>query len=128
MPVAVVIIAKFVLHEPVRNRQFVAVGVAVLGVLIVVFGAGAASGATLYGDALAFVNVAVWTAFFMRMKNLRDDGAALVVVAGSGHDGRRHRRRPAVPLGRRRPRWDDCVELVVPVRHGAAARRASGTG
>ncbi len=75
MPVAVVIIAKFVLHEPVRNRQFVAVGVAVLGVLIVVFGAGAASGATLYGDALAFVNVAVWTAFFMRMKNLRDDGA-----------------------------------------------------
>ncbi len=75
MPVAVVIIAKFVLHEPVRNRQFVAVGIAVLGVLIVVFGAGAASGATLYGDALAFVNVGVWTAFFMRMKNLRDDGA-----------------------------------------------------
>src|SRR5207344_1818009 len=40
MPVAVVLIARFALHEPVRNRQFVAVGVAMLGMLIVVFGAG----------------------------------------------------------------------------------------
>jgi drug/metabolite transporter (DMT)-like permease len=89
MPVAVVIIARFVMHEPVRTRQFVAVGIAVFGVLIVVFGAGAASGATLYGDALAFVNVVVWTAFFLHMKSLRDDGvnswsllAAVTTVAG----------------------------------------------
>src|SRR5262245_52088974 len=40
MPVAVVIIAKFVRHEHVRNRQFVAVAVALSGMLIVVFGAG----------------------------------------------------------------------------------------
>ena len=40
MPVAVVILAKFVFDEQVRNRQFVAVGVALAGMLIVVFGAG----------------------------------------------------------------------------------------
>jgi drug/metabolite transporter (DMT)-like permease len=74
MPVAVVIIARFVMHEPVRLRQFVAVGVALLGVSIVVFGAGASGDASLYGDFLAVLNVVVWTAFFLRMKNLRDVG------------------------------------------------------
>jgi drug/metabolite transporter (DMT)-like permease len=74
MPVAVVIIARFVLHQPVRQGQFVAVGVALFGMLIVVFGAGSSGDASFYGDFLAVINVAVWTAFFLRMKNLRDDG------------------------------------------------------
>ena len=42
MPVAVVIIARFMLHQPVPGRQFVAVGVTLLGVLIVILGAGSA--------------------------------------------------------------------------------------
>jgi drug/metabolite transporter (DMT)-like permease len=74
MPVAVVILAKFVFDEKVRNRQFVAVGVALTGMLIVVFGAGSSGDASFFGDFLAVVNVVIWTAFFLRMKNLRDDG------------------------------------------------------
>jgi drug/metabolite transporter (DMT)-like permease len=74
MPVAVVILAKFVFDGHVRNRQFVAVGVALVGMLVVVFGAGSAGDAAFLGDFLALVNVVVWTAFFLRMKNLRDDG------------------------------------------------------
>ena len=74
MPVAVVIIARFVMHEPVHTRQFIAVGVALLGVAIVVFGAGSSGDASIYGDFLAVLNVVVWTAFFLRMKNLRDVG------------------------------------------------------
>ena len=89
MPVAVVILARFVFEEKVRNRQFVAVGVALAGMLIVVFGAGASGDASFVGDFLAVVNVVIWTAFFLRMKNLRDDGinswsllAAVTTVAG----------------------------------------------
>ena len=74
MPVAVVILAKFVFHDQVRNRQFVAVGVALMGMLIVVFGAGSSGDASFLGDFLAVINVVIWTAFFLRMKNLRDDG------------------------------------------------------
>lgn len=74
MPVAVVILAKFVFHDQVRNRQFIAVGVALTGMLIVVFGAGSSGDASFFGDFLAVVNVVIWTAFFLRMKNLRDDG------------------------------------------------------
>jgi len=88
MPVAVVIIAKFVRHEHVRNRQFVAVAVALAGMLVVVFGAGSSGGASFLGDSLAVVNVVVWTIFFLRVKNLRDDGihswsllAAITTVA-----------------------------------------------
>ena len=44
MPVAVVIMAKYVFHDQVRNRQFVAVGVALAGMLIVVFAAPPESG------------------------------------------------------------------------------------
>lgn len=75
MPVAVVIIARFVMHQTVDIRQFAAVGVALVGVLIVVVGAGSSGDAAFSGDALAVVNVVVWTAFFLRMKNLRDGGA-----------------------------------------------------
>jgi drug/metabolite transporter (DMT)-like permease len=74
MPVAVVFIARFMLHQPVPGRQFVAVAVTLLGVLVVVLGAGSGGEASFYGDFLAVVNVAVFTAFFLRMKDLRDDG------------------------------------------------------
>ena len=122
MPVAVVILAKFVFDEQVRNRQFVAVGVALAGMLIVVFGAGSSGDAAFFGDFLAVVNVVIWTAFFLRMKNLRDDGihswsllAAVTTVAAI----------VAVPpclLVEQRPRVDDAEELGVPAGDGAASR------
>jgi drug/metabolite transporter (DMT)-like permease len=74
MPVVVVILAKFVFDDTIRNRQFVAVGVALAGVLIVVIGAGNSGDASLYGDFLAVVNLVIFTAFFLRIKNLRDEG------------------------------------------------------
>lgn len=74
MPVAVVLLAKFVFDQQVRPRQFAAVGVALAGMLIVVLGAGSSGDASFFGDFLAVVNVVIWTAFFLRMKNLRDDG------------------------------------------------------
>ena len=74
MPVLVVVIAKFVYHEHVRIRQIVAAVVAVFGVVVVVIGAGKTADASLVGDTLAIANVGLWTAYFLRMKRLRDRG------------------------------------------------------
>ncbi len=74
MPVLVVVIAKFVYHEHVRIRQIIAAVVAVFGVVIVVIGAGKTADASLVGDTLAIMNVGLWTAYFLRMKRLRDRG------------------------------------------------------
>jgi drug/metabolite transporter (DMT)-like permease len=74
MPVLVVVIAKFVYREHVRIRQIIAAAVAVIGVVIVVIGAGKTADASLVGDTLAIVNVGLWTAYFLRMKRLRDRG------------------------------------------------------
>lgn len=83
MPVGVVLLARFVFHEHVRARQFAAVGVAVVGMLIVVFAAGSSGEAGLFGDFLALVNTVLWTWFFLQVKNLRDDGAhAWALLAG----------------------------------------------
>ncbi len=74
MPVIVVAIAKFVHHEHVRIRQMIAAAIAVLGVVVVVLGAGPSGDAGFFGDALATINVGLWTAYFLRSKKLRDHG------------------------------------------------------
>ena len=74
MPVLVVVIAKFVYHEHVRIRQIAAAVVAAVGVAIVVVGAGKTADASLVGDSLAIANVGLWTAYFLKMKRLRDRG------------------------------------------------------
>lgn len=88
MPVIVVLVARFVYREHVRARQFVAVSVALTGIALVVFGADGSGEAAFKGDALAFVNVLLWTVFFLRLKRLRDDGveswsllAAVTIIA-----------------------------------------------
>lgn len=75
MPVIVVLIARFVMHEQIRVRQYVAVAASVVGIVIVVLGASSSGDASLYGDLLAVANLAVWTWYFMRSKRLRDEGA-----------------------------------------------------
>lgn len=75
MPVIVVLIARFVMHEHVRARQFVAAGTAVVGIVIVVAGASGSGDAALWGDFLALVNLGLWTWYFLRTKRLRDNGA-----------------------------------------------------
>jgi drug/metabolite transporter (DMT)-like permease len=89
MPVIVVLLAHFVMGEHVRGRQFVAVGVSMVGLLIVVFGADSGGGASLWGDFLATANLGLWTFYFLRTKRLRDEGvdswsliATITVVAG----------------------------------------------
>jgi drug/metabolite transporter (DMT)-like permease len=75
MPVIVVLVARFVYRDHVRARQFVAVGVALVGIAIVVFGADSTGDAAFRGDAYAMFNVFLWTWFFLRLKRLRDGGA-----------------------------------------------------
>lgn len=75
LPVLVVLIARFAMHEHVRGRQYVAVAAAVVGLTIVVFGAGSSGHASLWGDFLAVVNLLIWTWYFLRTKRLRDTGA-----------------------------------------------------
>lgn len=75
LPVFVVLIARFVYREHVRARQFIAVGAAVVGLGIVVFGASSSGDASLWGDFLAVVNLVIWTWYFLRTKQLRDGGA-----------------------------------------------------
>ena len=89
MPVIVVLIAHFVFRERVRARQFVAVAVSVVGLMIVVLARDSSGDASLWGDFLAVVNLGIWTWYFLRTKRLRDEGveswsliATITVVAG----------------------------------------------
>ena len=74
MPVVVLLFARFGMRQNIPNRQFVAVGAAVVGVVTVVVGAGSSGEAALWGDLIAFSNVFVWSAYFLRTKRLRDSG------------------------------------------------------
>jgi drug/metabolite transporter (DMT)-like permease len=88
MPVLVVLIARFVHHEPVRGRQFAAAALAVAGIAAVVVGADGSGEASLRGDAMAVVSLVLWTVYFLRTKRLRDADtdawsliAAITIVA-----------------------------------------------
>jgi drug/metabolite transporter (DMT)-like permease len=75
LPVVVLLVARFVMKERVPARQFWMVGLAVIGVVVVVIGGGSNSNAAFLGDALALINLGLWSTFFLKMKNLRDQGA-----------------------------------------------------
>lgn len=90
MPVFVVLLARFVMGQPVRNRQFVAAGASVVGLVTVVLGAGGGGDASLFGDFLAVVNLGIWTWYFLRTKQLRDQNvnswsliATITVIAAA---------------------------------------------
>jgi drug/metabolite transporter (DMT)-like permease len=96
MPVIVVLVARFAYREHVRSRQFVAVGVALAGIALVVFGSDGSGDAAFRGDIMAFANVLMFTVFFLRLKRLRDEGieswsllAAITIIAAA----------VAVPIG-----------------------------
>lgn len=90
MPVFVVLLARFVMGQQVRARQFVAAGVSVVGLVIVVLGAGSGGDAALSGDLLAVANLGIWTWYFLRTKKLRDQNvnswsliATITVIAAA---------------------------------------------
>jgi drug/metabolite transporter (DMT)-like permease len=74
MPVVVLLWARLAMHHEVPNRQFLAVVAAVVGVVTVVIGAGSSGDAAIKGDVIAFTNLFVWSAYFLRTKRLRDQG------------------------------------------------------
>ena len=90
MPVFVVLLARFVMGQHVRARQFVAAGASVVGLVIVVLGAGSGGDASLSGDVLAVANLAIWTWYFLRTKRMRDENidswsliATITVIAAA---------------------------------------------
>ena len=65
------------------SRQVVLAVIALAGVATVVFGAHRSSGASLHGDVLALINLGLWTAYFVRVKQVRNQGVhAGALIAG----------------------------------------------
>jgi drug/metabolite transporter (DMT)-like permease len=74
LPVLVVLVARFFYNERIRGRQYVAVAASLIGIVVVVGGAGSSGEAGLWGDFLALISLLLWTVYFLRTKRLRDTG------------------------------------------------------
>jgi drug/metabolite transporter (DMT)-like permease len=70
-PILVLFVAGPLFGEPVPRRALGWAGLALLGTALVVLGATGASGASPRGDALAFVNLFAFTAYFLASKRIR---------------------------------------------------------
>ena len=73
-PALVLFVATKLFGERVTKRQISLAVAAFAGILLVVFGASSSSGAALRGDLLAAANLVIFTVYFVRMKQIRDDG------------------------------------------------------
>ncbi len=90
LPVLVVLVARFLYNERIRGRQYVAVAASLVGIVVVVLGAGNSGEAGLWGDFLALISLLIWTVYFLRTKRLRDAGvdswsliATITVIAAA---------------------------------------------
>ena len=70
-------LAPRLLGERVRAVQVGCAVASFVGVAVMVLGAGGTGGATLRGDALALVNAATWTVYFLASKRLRSATGAV---------------------------------------------------
>lgn len=73
-PAVILLVAPRLFGERSNGRQLVAAGAAFVGMAVVVLGAGATSGAGWSGDLYALANLVIWTAYFISVKRVRDDG------------------------------------------------------
>ncbi len=87
-PAALLLVAPVMFGLRAGRRQVVLTMVALAGTATVVLAAGATSGARLEGDLYALANLVIWTAYFIRIKRLRDEGihaptllASILIVA-----------------------------------------------
>lgn len=92
-PAVILLVAPRLFGERTTGRQLVAAGAAFVGMAVVVLGAGETSGAGWAGNLYALANLVIWTAYFISVKRVRDDGVhagaflagvflvALVVIA-----------------------------------------------
>ena len=66
-----------------QSRQILLAVIALGGISTVVLGAKQSSGASLHGDVLALINLGLWTAYFVRVKQVRNQGVhAGALIAG----------------------------------------------
>jgi len=73
-PALVLFVAPKLFGERISKRQISLAVAAFGGILLVVFGAASSSGAALRGDLLAAANLVIFTVYFVRMKQIRNDG------------------------------------------------------
>ncbi|MFM2072580.1 MAG: hypothetical protein RLZZ623_2843 [Actinomycetota bacterium] len=73
-PAVMLLVAPSLFGTRSSVRQRVLTGVAFVGTAVLVLAAGASSGARWQGDAFAVANLAIWTVYFIRVKQTRDRG------------------------------------------------------
>lgn len=73
-PAVILFVAPKLFGDRLGVRQKSLAAVAFAGMAVVVLGAGATSGASWKGDLYAVANLAVWTVYFIRVKQARDRG------------------------------------------------------
>lgn len=82
-PAVVLFVAPRLFGDRTSRVQVVQAGLAFVGMATVVLGAGETSGASLDGDLFALGNLAIWTLYFIRVKQERDRGIhAASLLAG----------------------------------------------
>jgi drug/metabolite transporter (DMT)-like permease len=82
-PVLMLFIAPLLFGERSSARQILLAVVALGGISTVVLGAQQSSGASLHGDALALINLGLFTTYFVRMKQVRNKGIhSIALIAG----------------------------------------------
>ena len=82
-PVLMLFIAPLLFGERSSARQILLAVIALGGISTVVLGAQQSSGASLHGDALALINLGLFTTYFVRMKQVRNKGIhSIALIAG----------------------------------------------
>ena len=82
-PVLMLFIGPFLFGERSSARQILLAVIALGGICTVVLGAQQSSGASLHGDALALINLGLFTVYFVRMKQVRNKGIhSIALIAG----------------------------------------------
>ncbi len=73
-PAVILVVAPRLFGDRSTRRQLGAAAAAFVGMVIVVLGAGATSGAGWLGDVYAVANLSLWTLYYIRVKRVRDAG------------------------------------------------------
>ena len=82
-PVLMLFIAPLLFRERSSARQILLAVIALGGIGTVLLGANQSSGASLHGDALALINLGLFTVYFVRMKQVRNKGIhSIALIAG----------------------------------------------
>ena len=82
-PALMLFIGPLLFGDRTGSRQVLLAVIALAGIGTVVLGAKQSSGASLHGDLLALINLGLWTAYFVRVKQVRNKGVhAGALIAG----------------------------------------------